>query len=455
MVGFWGFEAILVLVALGSSGSTDLVSMVDGPAYFKSRGIEVKADKMLELAGKTPTGGKEVVAQLLAIRWLGEHPAAAKKLANGRDLLTQIAEGKKGKDARGFASDYARMALARINGKSVTLQTLQRNSVRADALQWFPKQSTLFGSFDFRPPKGAIGAEDPGEGLRKMIAKEMRPRGREEMYSFVDRVGNIRVNRVSFAVVPDMNQDAETKVFIRLTGRGDRKRLVDFLAKEMRAVQVKEKKGPGGEAITILDVKGREPFLAIVGNNDLLVCGFPSAQGKNDVVLDEALQVRAGKQTSIVKGPFAGALRNSAPMANGLVIGDLPERWRKEITSGRRSPFKGFPQHVHIILTRQATGVRVRFTGSAENAKDAKAFADSVLELKRQGLEGLKKAPDVLKPKAVEAFKTALKSIKMEARDTLLTGSATISNEAVKATTETVPLLFLRSSSKRPRPVER
>jgi hypothetical protein len=447
-------EGILVLVALGSNGSTDLVSMVDGPAYFKSRGIEVKADKMLELAGKTPTSGKEAVAQLLAIRWLGKHPADVKKLDNGRDQLTQIAEGKKGKDAQGFASDYARLALARIDGKSVTLQNLQSNSVRADALQWFPKKSTIFGAFDFRPPKGVQGAENPGEVIRKMLAKQLPPRAREEMYAFVDRVGNFRVDRVSFAVVPDMNQDVETKLFIRLTGKADRKRLVDYLAKEMRREnEVKDKEGPDGQPISVLDAKRREPSFAFVGNHELLIYGFPSGrmEGKNNVVLDEGLQVMAGKQASIVKGPFAGALRNSARLANGLVIGDLPERWRTGIT-GARSPFKGFPQHVHITLTRRATGLGVRFTGSAENAKEAKAFADSVLELKRQGLEGLKKAPDILKPKAVEAFRTALKSIKMEARDALLTGSASISNEAVKATIETVPVFFMGRDSKVERP---
>src|SRR5262249_21249974 len=250
----------------------------------------------------------------------------------------------------------------------------------------------------------------------------------------------------------------ETKLFIRLTGKADRKRLVDFLAKEMRGeMEVKEKKGPNGQPITVLDAKRREPSFAFVGNQKLLIYGFPSGQmqGKNVIVLDEALQVMAGKHTNIVKGPFAGALRNSTSLANGLVIGDLPERWRAGITSGRRSPFKGFPQHIHITLTRKAPGLRIRFTGSAENAKEAKAFADSVLELKRQGLEGLKKAPDFLKPKTVEAFRGALKSIKMEARDALLTGSASISNEATRAMIETVPLLFLASSDKRPRPVER
>ena len=76
--------------------------------YFKSRHIEIKATDLADLAAKEPADGKTQVAQLLAIRWLGEHGAEVKKASKVRETLEEIALGKKGKDAQGFARDYAR-----------------------------------------------------------------------------------------------------------------------------------------------------------------------------------------------------------------------------------------------------------------------------------------------------------------------------------------------------------
>jgi hypothetical protein len=434
------FPAIIMLVALGSDGATDLVSMLDAPAYFKSRNIRVTTDNMMKHAGKTPSRGKEEISQLLAIRWLGEHPASVKENKAGLNLLKQIAVGEKGKDAQGFAADYARLALARLEGKTVVLQTLPADSVRGDALGWFPKQCTIFGSFDLRPPKGAGVAVGTGETLRNLLAKEMPARAREEMYSFVDKVGNLRLDRVSLGVIPDVNQEDQTRIFVRLTGKGHRKGLVDYLSKELGGAQVEDKKGPSGESVTVIHY-GKPPALALVGNTDLLVCGFQGRRGKNKIVIDKALEVRAGNKESILKGSYARALQTSPSKASGVLIGELPERWRKELT-GRGSPFRALPQHVQITFTRKAKVLTVRFTGSAENAKGAKAFADSVLSLKRMGLEALKKAPDVMKPKTVEALQTALKSIKMDSSDALLTGSATLSNEGARAILELGPLML-------------
>jgi hypothetical protein len=441
------FTMVLVLAALGTKGSTDLVSMIDAPVYFKSRSIEVRADKMLDLAAKTPEGNKEAIAQLLAIRWLGENPAVLKKTENGREVLQQIAEGKKGKDAQGFAADYARLALGRIDGKPVVLRTLTLGSVRSDALKWFPKECTLFGSFDSRPPKGVASGLDPHEAIRTLITKEMRERERNEMYSFAEKVGNLRVDRIAFGVIPDINDDSATRIFIRLTGAGGRKGLVDFLSNETGGAKVEDKKGARGEKITVIEMK-HGPGIALVGDNDLLMCGY--AGGRNQqhkVVLAEALQVLAGEKTSIVQGTYKGTLMNSTARASGLLLGDIPDSWRKGATS-RGSPFRGFPQHVHVTLTRKPKAVSIRFNGSAENAKEAKAFADSVMELKRKGLDGLKKLsdtklPDFIKPDMIKALTAALKTGKMAASDALLTGSITISNEATQALVDMAPAWFL------------
>jgi hypothetical protein len=452
------FLAGVFFLAVSTAGGapTDLVSLIDGPDYFKARSIEVSADKMAELAGKGPSEGQTSVAQLLAIRWLGEHPAEAKQVRGAREGLQKIAEGDRAKDPQGFARDYARRALARLDGKAAPAPTMPANSVRDEALRWFPAPSTIFGGLEFRPPRGVKVEEDPM--LWATMANLIPARERTEMYKFADQVGNIRLDRVSFAVIPDPDQDQRTRLFIRYTGRGDRKRLAEFLRQNMGDAALKEQKSDDDKPISIVNTKRGGPAIAIVGDTDLIMAGYPGAHGPQqparDVeVVEEALQVMAGKKPSIVKGSYAGTLRNSPAQAVGLAVGNLPQKWRDELT-GKGSPFRGFPQDFNVTLTRSTKGASVSFTGAAATAGEAKAFVESVNTLKQQAAEGLKKLPPVIKlsAKAVDAMQTALKSIKVEARDALLTGSATIPDEAIRAAGQVMNLALVPRKLEGPRP---
>jgi hypothetical protein len=429
--------AMLMMVGVGGNGTLDLVSLLDPPQYFKSRGIEVKPEKMLELAGKSPAGGKEAVGQLLAIRWLGEHADVVKKTGNARETIQAIANGQRGKDSQGFARDYARVALARVEGKTLTLHHLAAGSVRSEALAWFPRKCTIFGAVDYRPPPGI--PEQHGNPVADMMNSMMRPQDKEAFYK-VEELGNIRLDRASFAVLADANQPAKTRLFIRVTGKGDRKRLLAFFRQNMNRVTFIERKGPGGEPITVFDTKNHGPAFALIGDTEVLMAGYPAgsaAQPFNQVdVLDDVLAVRAGKKANVTTGPFAGTLKGVSRKATGLLIGDLPEPWRQMMTQGRGNPFRGFPQNFNVILTRKAKGLDVRFTGGAASAKEAKGFVDGVERAKQLALEGLKNLPPFLKikPKTIDAIRAAVKGARVEAKDALLTGRVFLSNEAARAT---------------------
>jgi hypothetical protein len=429
--------SMIFLLACGSDTPADPVSLIPARDYFQLHNIDVNVDKMAALAAKAPTDAQESVAQLLAIRWLGEHAAEVKKTKGVRDTLQKIAEGKTGKDALGFAKDHARRALARIDGKEPPVRTLSDNSVRTSALEWFPKNSSMFGALDFRPAR-AVEAEETNS-LRMFVAAMtgmIHERQRKEMYGFVDKVGNIRVDRISFAVIPDKNQDRETRLYMRATGLVDRKRLAAFIQANMGKGEVKEQKGPNDEPITIIDLKNEGPSMAIIDNTDFIVAGYPGSPRRDDHVrvIEEMLQIRAGKQPSLVKGNYAGTLKNIPAQAQGLLIGDLPEHWRGELT-GRHSPFRGMPQDFNLSWIRTAKGLEFRFTGNCASGKEAKAFVESVDHLRQEGIEGLKKLPNQMKvkPKTVENLTAALKGIKLEAQDTLLAGKATFSKDAINA----------------------
>jgi hypothetical protein len=458
----WGAFSILLMVGVGGNGSKDLVSLVDAPQYFKSRGIELKLEKMLELAGKTPADGKEQVQQLLAIRWLGEHPEAVKKTGNARETLRAIADGKQGKDPQGFAADYARLALARLDGKDVSLHPLPLGSVRGEALAWFPKKCTIFGAADMRPPRGL--PEERSNPLADAINRMMPPREKEQFFTHVERMGNIRIDRASIAMIPDANQPAETRMFIRLTGKGDRQRLIDFFRQEFRGATLTQRKEFGGQPIAIIDSKDQGPAIAIIGDTDVIMAGYPAGSHGpgaprpfNQVaVVDEALGVRAGTKASLLTGPYAGTLRGVSPKANGLLIGDLPEFMRQAMTQGRGNPFRGFVQNFTVVLMRNAKGLKIRFTGGAANAKDAKGFVDGVHAAKQLALDGLKQLPPFIKikPKTINAMRVVVKGVRVEAKDALLTGGAFVPEEVVRAGFDLVTMWFLGIAEARraPRP---
>jgi hypothetical protein len=430
---------LLAVLAAGGNVPNDLVSLVRARDYFQARNVEVNADKMTALAGKAPTDAKESVAQLLAIRWLGEHPAEAKKAKGAVDTLRQVAAGDKDKDRLGFARDYARRALARLEGKAAPARTMPANSIREGALEWFPKNSSIFGGLELRPAEAMKGEPDPT--LRLVFGTMMPERARKEMYDFIDKVGNIRVDRASFAVIAK-DGDQDTRLYVRITGLADRKRLVALIQEDLRGGgEVKEQKGPNGEPITILNLKKNGPAIAFIGDTDLIFGGYPEATRREDHVrvIEEMLQVRAGKQPNLLKGAYAGTLKNSPARAQGLLIGDLPERWRSEVT-GRGSPFRAMPQDFNLSWTRTAKGLEVRFTGNGANAKEAKAFVESVDQLREQAIKGLKELPDRIKvdAKTVATITAALKGVKVEAQDALLAGKATFSPEALKAVSDLV-----------------
>src|SRR5262249_31006008 len=105
------------LVVSGGNFPGDLVTLIDADMYFQARKVDVTAAQMVALAGKDPVDGKTQIAQLLALRWLGDHPNVVKADSKIRALLEVVAQGKKAQDPQRFARDYAQRALSRVDGK--------------------------------------------------------------------------------------------------------------------------------------------------------------------------------------------------------------------------------------------------------------------------------------------------------------------------------------------------
>jgi hypothetical protein len=421
---------LLMLISSGGGSAHDLVSVVDAADYFQAHNIDVKADALVDLAGKDPEDAKGQVAQLLALRWLGEHAEQARKVKTARTTIQQIADGKKAQDPLGFAKDYAQATLALLDGKPAPkAAAIPANSVAREALRWFPDSASIFGAFDTRA-SGELAPLDES-GVRSFLAKILRGKDKQEFYKFVDGAGNIRLDRVSFGYTPDPQNSHKSRIYMRFTGLADRKALADLLKKTMPDSKVEFKKGPKG-LITVISAEKHPPAFALIGNTDLLMCGYEGNEENSLEVLEEALDVQAGNKASILKGTYAARLKKVPADAVGVSMGDVPEQLRRDMVRGPGSPFKAIPKSVFAVMTR-AKHINIDWHGTMTDADDAKAFAESVADLKKQGVELLKQLPPQLKikPEQVKVMTKALQSVRMEAKDDTVSGGLEITQQMV------------------------
>jgi hypothetical protein len=447
MMAFGAFE-ILILMFLGGGGlSTDLVSALDAKSYFQSRNVEVTTDKLVELATKDPTDGKTQIAQLLALRTLAEDAAKVKKAKNYQEILAKIeevAEGKKAQDPQGFAAEYGKMAAVALGSRRVEPPVLEmpENSARQDAFTWFPDSVKIVAAMDFR--SGQVLSPDGGKAMRQMMFGGIFFPGQAlaEVANLADKFGNVRADRVAIAFTPDPQNPQHGRIYVRITGKGDPRRIVEVIKQEgIKGTVVKELKGFRGQrVITVQPAQNRGPGMALVGDTDFLIAGHDGGPQANQMeVLDEVLAVRAGRAKNVLSGPLGASLKKLSPRANAVAAGELPD----ELRNGLMQPpgFTVFPSRVLAEMIRNKNSAKVRWEGKLKDADDAKAFVADVDRLKKMGIEGLKEAKQKLPPglplppKTFEILTKVLESVKAEARGAEAHGTVTVPVEALKLIT--------------------
>jgi len=249
MIGMTSVELAMMLILM-SSGN-DVLSLIDPADFFKSRNVPVTLEKMVELATTPAANPKAEISQLLALRYLAED-AAVKKAPNLAEILKkveEVAEGKKGPDTAGFAAEYARRTAVALGSKLAPPKAgAPDDSVRQDAMNWFPKTAGFVAGIDLR--QGGRGLTKDAAEMRQKLVKFMPAMAKDELYRMVEETGNLRLDRASLAYQEDPQNGKEGKLYIRLTGKGNHKGLVAYLRKMMPpAWQFKEMKSFRGQPI--------------------------------------------------------------------------------------------------------------------------------------------------------------------------------------------------------------
>ncbi len=384
---FFGFAEVLMLALLtGGMNDTELVAMIQPKAYFESRRIRLSIDSMIDVAIREPKDNKAQIMQLSALRYLTDESVAFKKAdnyASNREAIEEIAQGKRAQDKAGFAKEYAQRMLDKLDGKKPAKTKLEPK--RDDLFAWFPADATLVAAMDLRAGQAADGKDSVKELLKLLPDRE-----REQMYDMVEKVGNLRLERIALAY-SDGNGKNDGRFVLRITGKGSQSGMIElFNAIDGGRLQSKEIKDDKGVPITLLEEpKNRSPVIMLVGNTDLLIVATEDRvnPGKRDDLIQEVLKVRAKKKANAATGKLKDRLAKVPDKAVGFLIGDMPEGAKRALAR----EFEAVPMHGSVYLERTPQGLQVVAEGGMANADDAGKLVQKIGALRKDGIATLQK----------------------------------------------------------------
>jgi hypothetical protein len=263
------------------------------------------------------------------------------------------------------------------------------------------------------------------------------PREREEMYQVFEQLGNMRIDRLGFALSMD-DQGRVQRIFLRFSGAGDRQRLASMLKMTGPKFEPSDEKGPKGEPITLLSSQTSPPAFAIIGDNEVIVAGYEKDQGNHLEVVKQALAVRAGKEKGVPDGALARLVGQAPDAARGVLAIDLNEGMRRDFLRGR-PPISVAPQRVlaHIVRGGEGDATKPGLTiggqASFSDADEAKKAVKELEDVKQKALKELDDAPKNrgIPPQALKAAKEMLSAVKLDTNGATAQARLSLSSEKV------------------------
>lgn len=268
-----------------------------------------------------------------------------------------------------------------------------------EGLQWFPRESTFFGAFDFQSA-GSLSIDSPF--VVKLLEKLVPPADRGNFAA--DKFAGARIDRVSFAYVEQPQRPAESRIYIRLSGNFNRTRLTRTLLACLPEATSRESSTVGHENATYLTMAKQAPAFALVGDRDILIGGFEKNLGnekRHQQVIDEMMELRlysTGSVGPVVKpnltvGSYEKDLRSLPDYAFAVIMGDLPASIYDSLSTSKGGPFRTPPRFVRVTGThRPATRLSLQFR--LPTAGDVPNFGDDLVALKNKCLNDAKTHPN-------------------------------------------------------------
>jgi hypothetical protein len=237
-----------------------------------------------------------------------------------------------------------------------------------------------------------------------------------------------RMDRCASAWAEDRQHPGRSRSFMRLTGKINRDRVIDHFRRYWKGT-MHETTLEGGEVVILHDTKKGGGAVALIGTTDLIVASY-SDPAKNDLpVLEECLNLRAGKGVSL---PVAQAaiLKEIPDDAWEFAVGEPPESFRKMFTFTFMHPIRS-----GVMWFRGINDVEMGFRGSFVNAAEAKRF-DLVIGVMKRVFTN---APVVMKDaELAAAVAKAFDSLQAETEGERFKGHVRIPSRAWTALVEKI-----------------
>jgi hypothetical protein len=267
------------------------------------------------------------------------------------------------------------------------------------------------------------------QGIRSLRKMAFRGKDAEELIKLADQLGNVQVARTSFAYTADTDKD-KGKIWIRVTGRADQKRMVAFLRGLVKDTEMLEEKGPKAEPITLLHAKNQPPAFALVGNTDVLMASYEGNEGDHLAVVRDALDVFRGRKASVARGKVAEFLKDVSPDASALVAGELSDQQRLQLA---RTVPATLPRALTLQMIRNQD-LTLRMRCQMGGADDAKDNVDRLIKMKKDANELLDRLPPPVQvPKeVVEQTRKAIAAAKVYSEDKTVFGEITFPGSVFK-----------------------
>jgi hypothetical protein len=378
------FVGILFMaLTAGSVNATDWMSMVQPTEYFKSRDIDPTLDRMIDFVIEDVNSPKVQIRQLAALQHLANESDKFKQGKNynlNRMAIEEIAEGKRGKDPAGFGQEYARRLLAKLDGAKFPATKFR--PLRQDALNWFPADTKLALAFDMNQ------LQELSNDTRKGILTTLSDFSRLNLYDQLEAMGNLRVDRLAFAIV-DAEKPDDQKIFMRISGKGNQAWIADALiGRSGDQFQVKKTKDADGTPILTLHSNNAGACVVLIGNTDMIVVSYQNFDGKHEDLVAELLAVRAKKKPHAGDGNLKDRLASIPDKAIGFLVGDLPGDMKNEIGQ----MLDPVPAKFSAYVERAPMGLDVKAETVMKNAAEADKFVAKAGALRKEGIEGLQQA---------------------------------------------------------------
>jgi tRNA A-37 threonylcarbamoyl transferase component Bud32 len=410
----------------------------------------------------------------------------------GHDLRSGEYRVQVSDPAAGYEFDVREFKLTRDQTVRVTARFVPKPAVAAakapaggltmEAFAWFPDDCTLFAARDLRAHPGLSDEQ------MLILAQVLADAGlRDRIWKLKSILG--RIDRISAAFAPDRADWSKSRVFLRLTGQINRRRVGDWLRSEFRnEFWMRDGGWPGGQAWgqlwSLPGFTASGPAVVLLSDTDLLlaVCLGVKAGPKDDPVRqvrkaehelsNQVVEARASRWSATVR---VERLWDRVPRdAWGLILGEpvfvIPPPVRRLLV-GRDAPFRALPHSVILSLQGQSTvdarleAVFDAFGGGAMPADrwratqeaSALSFAESLRALQRRAITIAKDPPEAVRRNPVlrhvpvglaDLVAETLQGLKVETSGNRVIATMPIRDQALAAAVDALrgfPLSVVRS----------